>query len=499
MEADSPPSTPPAPVENQAKEAAAHPGVLKKTSWVKIVTNKPSLRKHNFESSASGVVPVPEAVLKDVPLWDDLLVGQFLTTAPHVAKVHVIVNKIWPLGDKTIKIDVFVVNDKMIKFRIKDVATRSRVLRRGMWNIADIPMLVSKWTPIIEEAQPTISTMPLWVTIKHVPHSMFSWDGLGFLASATGEPKRLHPETETCQNFEEAKVFVEVDLSKELPKHFKFQIEAGKDEEVEFVYPWLPPRCSRCGRWGHVEEGCKVIKKITILKRGEPLPVSGSQSMEDNMSQVTDPKTGDVDCVISPPLVAIQTEVVMQPEIQIEAVVGSIIATPMEGHSLTIEPSSVPVERQTMSKSSSGKQSAVEATWTEISPTKAGRLKEHVSSPILTSTPSRFSVLEDKVSMEEGITELDEKVLEEGEFREDVEENDRETEKEEEVENTDGLEEAEDVVSASKEEVVLRAATGHRSSLTRVSKTNHKVLIDKKTQRKPQSKSQLQRTSKKKK
>lgn len=171
----------------------------------------------------------------------------------------------------------------------------------------------------------------------------------------------------------------------------------------------------------------------------------------------------------------------------------------MEGDSLIIEPSSVLVERTTGAEPSSGKQSAVEATWTVISPTKAGRLKEHVPSPILTSTPSRFSVLEDKVSMEEEKTEVDDKVLEDGELREDVEEFDHETGKEVDVENADNSVEAEDVVCASKEEVVLRDETGHRSSLTRVSKTNHKVIIDKKMQRKPQSKPQLTRTSKKKK
>lgn len=77
--------------------------------------------------------------------------GRFQSTAPHVANIHVIVNKIWPFGDKIVCIDVFKINDKMVKFRIRDSSTRSRVLRRGMWNIADIPMIVSKWTPIIED------------------------------------------------------------------------------------------------------------------------------------------------------------------------------------------------------------------------------------------------------------------------------------------------------------------------------------------------------------
>lgn len=136
-----------------------------------------------------------------------------------------------------------------------------------MWNIADIPMLVSKWTPILEDAQPEITKMPMWVINYKVPHSMFSWKGLGFLASKVGDPKRLHPETETCKNFEEAKVFVEVNMMKELPKDFTFAIATGKEETVEYTYPWLPPRCTTCGKWGHFEEGCQVSPQISILKR----------------------------------------------------------------------------------------------------------------------------------------------------------------------------------------------------------------------------------------
>lgn len=70
-----------------------------------------------------------------IPPWEDFLIGKFISTAPHVATIHVIVNKIWPLGDKTIKVDVFVVDATTVKFWIKDSSVRARILRRGMWNI----------------------------------------------------------------------------------------------------------------------------------------------------------------------------------------------------------------------------------------------------------------------------------------------------------------------------------------------------------------------------
>lgn len=245
------------------EETPGSPEVQRKLSWVNVVSNKPSLSQHTVEVAmvdGSELVEIPDDIIQNtVPLWEDFLEGRFLDTAPHVGKINVIVNKIWSLSNRNIRIDVFPVNKNTVKFRIKDEATRLRVLRRGMWNICDIPMRLSKWSPNAdEEEESEIKAMPMWVTLKNVPHKLFSWKGLGFIASATGKPVRLHPETELCSNFEEARVFVEVNLTKEIPKKQRFKsAKMGIDAEVEFIFPWLPPRCTLCSKWGHLGEECK--------------------------------------------------------------------------------------------------------------------------------------------------------------------------------------------------------------------------------------------------
>lgn len=282
----------PSPEAGQSVEAPI--SVLVQKSWVQVAARS-TLSKFNVEVSVvdgKAIVVVPDEVLQDtVPLWDDFLVGRFPNSAPHIAKIHVIVNKIWNLGDKSIKIDAYSVNETMVKFRIRNTSARTRVLRRGMWNICDMPMIVSKWTPIAEEAQPKIKFMPMWVILKNVPPSMFSWPGLSFLASPIGEPKRLHQETELVICFDEAKVFVDVDLTKELPKSYYFHIK-GEESCVQFEYPWLPPRCETCKKWGHFEGGCiaNAGKNISSPKSaGNPLwrscPVSLS-SVTGNKSQI---------------------------------------------------------------------------------------------------------------------------------------------------------------------------------------------------------------------
>lgn len=85
---------------------------------------------------------------------------------------------------------------------------------------------------------------------------MFSWKGLGFIASAVGKPKRLHPDTILCKSFEEAKVFVEADMTKELPQSHHFKSKSGVATDIQFEYPWLPSKCTLCSRWGHAATAC---------------------------------------------------------------------------------------------------------------------------------------------------------------------------------------------------------------------------------------------------
>lgn len=151
-----------------------------------------------------------------------------------------IVNKILAFGDKTQKLDVYAMDDTTMRIRIASTMVREKVMKRGMWNIAEVPMVVSLWSS--NEDDDKKKMLLLWVHLENVPMSMYSWQGLSFITSAAGVPDRLHPETIACTNFEVAKVFVNADLSKELPQEITYNIQ-GKETTISFTYAWLPSRC----------------------------------------------------------------------------------------------------------------------------------------------------------------------------------------------------------------------------------------------------------------
>ncbi|KAF8047908.1 hypothetical protein N665_2771s0001 [Sinapis alba] len=252
-------------------------------SWVGAVQGQKVLKKYEVEvmmKDGVGSVNVPEEITKDaIPLWDDFLIGKFLASAPHIAKIHAIVNKIWALSDKSKMIDVFEVNATTMKFRISDPVIRNRILRRGMWNLAEVPVVMKKWAPFVEKKEAEKESIPMWVHMKNVPLNMISWKGLSFISSPLGTPVRLHPETAQCTNLKVAKIFVKVDLTKDMPRSMNFNIQ-GKDTLVEYIYPWLPTKCSVCTKWGHMAKNC-LANPIRQQEMQKDLQVHAKQSSEE--------------------------------------------------------------------------------------------------------------------------------------------------------------------------------------------------------------------------
>ena len=88
-------------------------------------------------------------------------------------------------------------------------------------------------------------------------------------------------------------MFVEVDLTKKLPKFFAFKSEKGGDTTVEFVYPWLPPRCTDCSKWGHLNSDCvkgkvsvTVHPEIEVVQADEGITETPEDRSDGNMRQV---------------------------------------------------------------------------------------------------------------------------------------------------------------------------------------------------------------------
>lgn len=180
----------------------------------------------------------------------------------------------------------FDVNATTMRFRVSNPKAREKIIRRGMWNIAGIPMIATRWTPTTEDENQEDEAIPMWVHLEKVPLHMYSWEGLSFITSTVGFPVKLHAETIACTNLKEAKVFVKVDTSKALPKEITFT-KKGEQFTVKYYYPWLPARCNNCDKWGHSEGVCALKSKGKKRKESSGV-VEPSMESNDKKNKVAE-------------------------------------------------------------------------------------------------------------------------------------------------------------------------------------------------------------------
>lgn len=204
-------------------------------------------------------VDLPKELLSDSePLWSAYIVGHFMGDAPHIGKVHAIVNRIWSFPEKPVKIDAQFISPKTVLFRIDNPQLKARVLKRNFWHIADVPIVVREWSPKTASANPDLTAVPLWVDLRGVPDHLFSQNGLTFFGDTIGRTVKLHPNTERCVRLDVARLLVVMNLEEPLPLSISVR---GTGETLSVSYPWLPPRCLGCQTWGHTDKSCPKNKK----------------------------------------------------------------------------------------------------------------------------------------------------------------------------------------------------------------------------------------------
>ncbi|ESQ44319.1 hypothetical protein EUTSA_v10006382mg [Eutrema salsugineum] len=129
-------------------------------------------------------------------------------------------------------------------------------LKRALWHVDDCLMFVASWTPEASLAIPEIKTIPVWVTLKNIPNILYSTPGISHIASGLGAPMATHKPRLDPILMGEAKILVEVELSKAFPSRIAADDLNGVISMVDVEYAWLPSKCSRCGQLGHKVKCC---------------------------------------------------------------------------------------------------------------------------------------------------------------------------------------------------------------------------------------------------
>jgi hypothetical protein len=204
------------------------------------------------------VSPPVAAVEEGESRWNSSLVGQFLDKALPFFLVKKYVQLMWKqYGD----VEVFSVENGMFIFRFADVASCDEVFESKLWYVVNKPLIIRKWTPGMQVLKLTMSSIPIWVKFMHLPLEYWTKTCLSHVASGVGKPLCADRVTEEQQRLGYARVLVEIDVNSVCPKEIFISRANGTNLSIGVEYPWLPPKCSGCGGFGHATYVCPNTKK----------------------------------------------------------------------------------------------------------------------------------------------------------------------------------------------------------------------------------------------
>lgn len=120
------------------------------------------------------------------------------------------------------------------------------MLERRLWRFDGCIIFVIPWTPT-----PSLTTIPLWVTLKNIPHCLYSLWGISWIAYGLGAPMLSNKPLLDPTFMGEAKLMVEVELDKAFPPRIASADKQGNVSMVSVEYSWIPNKCEKCGHFGH--------------------------------------------------------------------------------------------------------------------------------------------------------------------------------------------------------------------------------------------------------
>ncbi|KAJ4872742.1 Uncharacterized protein Rs2_45586 [Raphanus sativus] len=187
----------------------------------------------------------------------DFIFARFHGDFPPMGRIIGVVNAIWAKTGP--RIFVHHVGPGEFLLKVTNIKTREVLLGRTCWNIAGYPMFVAPWSPEFNPEDVPLTDAVVPVELRGVPYLLFNKESLSRLATAVGKPVSLAPETERKENFQVAKLYVRVDLTKKLPSNIISGFSNGREVDISVSYPWMPMMCDACGKYGHLRAKCKVL------------------------------------------------------------------------------------------------------------------------------------------------------------------------------------------------------------------------------------------------
>ncbi|KAI9097681.1 hypothetical protein K1719_025452 [Acacia pycnantha] len=215
--------------------------------------------------------------------WKDALV---LTLLGKSANFEMMKDRIaWILRSKSFELIDLPNNYFLFKTGNRDL--RLRLLFDGPWVIQGHYLAVQRWSPNFNPYSNEIQKVAVWIRIPTLPMHVYSEECLLEIGNMIGKALKVDVNTlAQCSNQNMmvergkfARVSVEVDLNQALKSRFVIRSTIYTVE-----YEGLDLICFKCGKYGHSQEKCPLVRNAEENSSEVPQPIVNTSHASKNPS-----------------------------------------------------------------------------------------------------------------------------------------------------------------------------------------------------------------------
>ncbi|XP_048496270.1 uncharacterized protein LOC125495558 [Beta vulgaris subsp. vulgaris] len=204
------------------------------------------------------------------------------------AKTH------WSLGCEP---KVFKHEEGYFVVKLNNSEDKDRILLSGPHMFYSKPLIVKPWSPSFNFHSEILKVIPIWVKFPSLPLHYWSDDSLSRIESLLGIPIYADECTSKALRVCFARVLIEMDITKEIPKEIQIVEPNGVTFAQKVTYDWLPSFCTKCSM---IEHNCDSLKanpksQAKVIKKWVPKALPTIERTEQVSAEVVTgkPPTGD--------------------------------------------------------------------------------------------------------------------------------------------------------------------------------------------------------------
>lgn len=286
-----------------------------KPSWARVLTGY-SARG----ASLSYVLPATvegelRAQLQDEELknaskpWENALIVYVVGNNPNLPAFRAFIVKSWT---NIVIPEIMRHDDGFFVMKFADHGDMQKVIDAGPYFYNNRPIVMRPWSESYRFENDVLKTMPLWIRLPNLPLHYWSIDSLSRIGSLLGTPICADDCTTGQKRISFARMMVEMDISKPLPKFVTIEAH-GQVRSQPVWYEWAPPFCTKCGVAGHnceaqQKKGAppKRIWRPKATQAQAPKPQEGQEVQADKGEVVKVSPPDQAAVVINQQLVAVE-------------------------------------------------------------------------------------------------------------------------------------------------------------------------------------------------